>query len=668
MKKGIVFGLALALLISVGGFPASAALLSPADHPKFTNDLPRPARIDVTSGAKLKVEMAETVQDLGLVGTEGTLTTTVWGYDFGGKNPTYPGSTLVARENVPVEIRWENSLPVRKKADGTGHLLAVDQSIHLVDPVKKALDGGYIATVVHLHGGHTESASDGLPEAWFTQGFTEVGPFFVKKNYYYDNDQEAATLWYHDHALGITRLNVYAGLAGFYLLRDDNELSKIGTALPSEEYEIEIVIQDRNFTADGQLVMDIATEPEVTEFDPVIPSFPLPGQGDTNDDGIAEAKEPFPVNSIVAEFFGDYILVNGKAWPKLEVEPRKYRLRMLNGSDSRFYVLEFRNAEVDGAAQPFLEIGTDGGFLNQAVELTRLVIGPGERYDLVVDFSAIATNGEGQVFLRNFGPSEPFRGLTATGENSDGAGGVLPPSPVDSSGQIMRFDVSGDAPSSDVSVVAGTTLNGIAGPPDGIRTRRLALFEGLDEYGRLQPMLGTAEPTIDVAGNRVNGSLGWFQPITENPGLNDTEIWEIYNATEDAHPIHLHLVFFQIIDRQPFEPATEVDPVTVEVLQPQHDGSFGVGGQLASAIDSGYYSFGTAREPEEQEGADPDNGIYDLSGKKDTAIMLPGEVTRVIATFDREGRYVWHCHILSHEDHEMMRPYYIGEMPSAHSE
>jgi spore coat protein A len=232
----------------------------------------------------------------------------------------------------------------------------------------------------------------------------------------------------------------------------------------------------------------------------------------------------------------------------------------------------------------------------------------------------------------------------------------------------MRFDVVGVTPAEDVSVLAGTELNSISGPPDNVRTRRLALFEGLDEYGRLQPLLGTAEPTIDVKGNRVNGSLGWFQPITENPRVNDTEIWEIYNATEDAHPIHLHLVFFQIIDRQPFEPAMEGEPVTIEVLQPQHDGSFGVGGQLASAIDSGYYSFGIAREPEKQEGADPDNGTYDLSGKKDTAVMLPGEVTRVIATFDREGRYVWHCHILSHEDHEMMRPYYIGEMPSNHSE
>jgi spore coat protein A len=158
-------------------------------------------------------------------------------------------------------------------------------------------------------------------------------------------------------------------------------------------------------------------------------------------------------------------------------------------------------------------------------------------------------------------------------------------------------------------------------------TRELVLFEGLDEFGRLQPLLGTL----------AEGSLAWFEPITETPHLDDVEVWEVYNATEDAHPVHLHLVAFQIVERESFEGHVDEKP------QPQHDGSYGVGGTLT--VDA---LGGDARGPEANE-----------AGWKDTAVMFPGEVTRVIAKFDREGRYVWHCHILSHEDHEMMRPYEV---------
>jgi spore coat protein A, manganese oxidase len=208
--------------------------------------------------------------------------------------------------------------------------------------------------VTHLHGGHSEFASDGLPEAWFTQDFKETGAHYVKKNYRYDNTQEAATLWYHDHALGITRLNVYAGLAGFYLLRDDNEDLLIENGvIPSGEQEIEIVIQDRMFTSDYQLFMPSLNEPE---------ECPLP-------EPLSEECDPLPNPSAVAEFFGDVILVNGKAWPKLDVGPGKYRFRLLNGSDSRFYVLQFRNTATggditDGGDYPFYVIGTEDGFLN----------------------------------------------------------------------------------------------------------------------------------------------------------------------------------------------------------------------------------------------------------------------------------------------------------------
>ena len=553
-------------------------LLDPLDIPKFVNPLPDPAVIDATNGGRFRINMKETEQWLGLVDDDGDpLMTTVWGYGKGNRI-SYPGPTIEARTDVPVKVRWNNKLPE------DGHLLPVDTSIHWANPD----NDDTVPTVTHLHGGHTESASDGLPEAWFTQRFRERGPHFVKKTYHYDNDQEAATLWYHDHALGITRLNVYAGLAGFYLLRDANEDA---LNLPSGEYEREIVIQDRIFTDEGELYYP--SEPE------------LPDQ---------------PEPSVLPEFFGDSIVVNGMAWPYLEVEPREYRLRMLNGSDSRFYVLEF------GGGEEFLQIGTDVGLLDSPVALTQLVIGPGERADLVVDFSELS--GE-QIILRNLGPDEPFKGV--------GIGETANP---DTTGIIMQFNVSlpldTDVIFADVDQDTQLRSEPFELPdPDG-PTRRVVLFEGEDQFGRLRPQLGILDPD-----SLLNGSLLWDEEITETPMLDSTEVWEIYNATEDAHPIHLHLVAFQILNRQEFKgEAVTVgeDPIeggTKQVLE------------LKKVI------------------GQPEDPAPNETGPKDTIQVLPGQVARVVATFDRPGRYVWHCHILSHEDHEMMRPYYIGTMPSS---
>jgi spore coat protein A len=615
------------MMLGIGNVQAND-LLDPTAHPKFVNPLPIPARIDATGTTvdgnqmslrqktkvqKFNMEMKEVVQSLGLVGPQGApLMTTVWGYGMPGKTATYPGPTFVAMKDVPVEVKWKNKLPPYNYGfpGFGGHLLPVDPTLHIAHP----LQGG-IPTVTHLHGGHTESASDGLPEAWFTQGFKETGPFFVKKKSYYDNDQEAATLWYHDHALGITRLNVYAGLAGFYLLRDANDNALVANGvLPGGPYEIEIVVQDRMFSSDGELFFP-SQDPEIEPgFDP-LPDGP----------------------SAIAEFFGDFILVNGAAWPKLEVEPRKYRFRFLNGSDSRFYVLEFRDNGGMGTAQPFLQIGTDVGLLPNPVELEQLLFAPGERADLVVDFSGLSNGTE--IVLRNFGPDDPFKGFNPDGTVNDGEGGEADPADPETTGQIMKFAVTLplDNNVADATVGIGTQLRADIMPlTQSGATRNLVLFEGLDNYGRLQPLLGTLD----------QGSLSWFEPITENPMVDDVEVWEVYNATEDAHPIHLHLVGFQIINRESFEGTVE------EKDQIQHDGATGVGGILT--VDA---LGGDARpaEPNEQ-------------GWKDTAVMLPGEVTRVIAKFDREGRYVWHCHILSHEDHEMMRPYHIGPMPMQSAE
>lgn len=636
LKSVVASTLALFSLCWFGSADAEVdvpSFLSAADHPKFINQLPLPARVDATSGGKFDVEMRDALQFLGIYDTaagnpsENPLLTEVWGYGFKGGSVTYPGATFVAMKDVPVDVMWKNKLPKGM------HLIPLDDSIHLVDPIKKTLDEGNIPVVPHLHGGHTESASDGLPEAWFTQGWAEVGPYWVKKEYHYDNDQVAATLWYHDHALGITRLNVYAGLAGFYLLRDAIENTLVSdNVIPSNAQEFEIVIQDRRFDGNGQLILPTGGPEDSTFPDDLLPIVPFADLG-------GDPFLPFDdvENSIIAEFFGDFILVNGMAWPFKNVGPYTYRFRLLNGSDSRFYVLEFRDEQENGTPQSFLLIGTEDGLLGEAVSITQLVLAPGERADIVVDFSTYEDGTE--IFLRNFGPDEPFKGLDV----------ITNPAEVDSTGQIMKFVVDEAITGTNATVDAGTPLNSVPALEQNGPTRRLALFEGRDEFGRLQPLLGVAEPTAAIDGNILNGSLGWFNPITEWPMLNDVEVWEVYNATEDAHPIHLHLVAFQILNRQEFEgdvsypDVASPQDIVQNRIQFQHDGTIGVGGILKKTVLVG----------------DPVSPPPSEAGLKDTVIALPGQVTRVIAKFDRTGRYVWHCHILSHEDHEMMRPYEV---------
>ncbi len=593
---------------------AQSMLLDPMLQPKFVNPLPIASRVTAKGpGKAIKADIKESEQFLGLYGGDGDqLETRVWGYKYSnastlrnGGNGIYPGATIVAERDTPISVLWRNKLKdfnLKKLAPWEAHLLPMDTSTHLASPQNLPKVG--VPTVTHLHGGHTESASDGYPEAWFTKNFKETGPEFVKQTYRFDNDQESATLWYHDHALGITRLNMYAGLSGFYLLRDDTE-NQLGTdsVLPAEPYENEIMLQDRMFDANGELFMPF-TNPELE------PVNPLTG-------------EPFltllPGPSIITEFFGDFILVNGMTWPVLEVEPRKYRFRILNSSDSRFYILKFDNA------MSLLQVGTEQGLMHQATELTELMLAPSERADIVVDFSGLEN---ADITLLNLGPDAPFKGLDAMGNV---IGGSADPA---TTGQIMQFRVSKafDHGVVEATVGAGTTLRPpLPIPVQSGATRQLVLFEGLDEYGRLEPMLGTL----------AEGSLAWFEAITETPNLNDVEVWEIYNTTEDAHPIHIHLIAFQTINRESFT------GTVIQRTQLQHNGESGVGAELLA---ESVVLTGDARPPEPSE-----------RGWKDTVVALPGEVTRVITRpFDRPGLYVWHCHIISHEDHEMMRPFHVG--------
>ncbi len=480
MKKVLPFVMKLFLLFSFlfAGqlFSQKVALpqnsLDPVSHPKFVNPLPFPSVLQPTApgGNNYEVNIQETTQDLGLFDVVGNKSfgkvTRVWGYGPDIMSITYPGPTIEAISGEAITVDWINELPEK-------HLFAIDENIHwagtdmggkLPGP-NQSFNG--IPTITHLHGGHTDADSDGHPESWYTPGHKYTGSNYYKNKgkFTYENSQEAATLWYHDHTIGITRLNVYAGLAGFYLLRDSWENS---LDLPKGEFEVPLVIQDRSFDINGQLVYD--NMPQFTVLNP------LPGQ------------PTILYNSILPETFGEFILVNGKTWPFLDVQPRKYRLRLLNGSDSRFYNLKIPGVD-------FNQIGSDGGLLPAPVLRNTLLIGPGERVDVIVDFSTVP--GQNLIMKNTARSPFPF-------------GAVVNP---ETSGQIMAFRVGLNLTAPDLSkmpislretpaIVSQAAVNTTS-------PRKLVLFEQVDEYGRLLPSLGTAE----------KGALQFMDDITENPDL-----------------------------------------------------------------------------------------------------------------------------------------------------
>jgi len=439
--------------------------------------------------------------------------TTVWAY-----NGVYPGPTIVARRDEPVTVNWINDL---KNANGTlrtDHYLDVDLCPHGAANLPK--------TVVHLHGGHVPAAVDGYPESTFLPGEMET--------YVYPNNQQSSLIWYHDHALGITRLNVYMGLAGAYIVRDAVEDA---LNLPSGEYEIPLIIQDRTFNPDGSL------------------QYPSAWQ---------------------EHFFGDTMLVNGTVWPYLNVKQGKYRFRALNGCNSRTLTLSLSNG------QTFQHLGADGGLLEAPVTLNELTLGPAERADLIIDFS---TNAPGtEIILNNSAPA-PFPGSPGVG--------VIP--------EVMKFVVVGTTGFTDPVPTSLTTLE-MLDPADSVVDRE---FE-LRKFG--DPCTGTEW--------LING-LHW-NDITEFPRLGTTETWTFVNNSGVSHPMHMHLVFFQVLYSQDFQiVGQDITTTGSRVPPPPHE-----------------------------------------AGWKDTVMVPPQKLVKVIARFeDYPGLFAYHCHILEHEDHEMMRQF-----------
>jgi FtsP/CotA-like multicopper oxidase with cupredoxin domain len=481
--------------------------------------------------------------------------TPIFGYEG-----QFPGKTIEARVNQRLAVEFVNELPNQ-------HVLGpIDTRVHgtkwedydatWVEANEEEF-GTFPETraVTHTHGLHVESASDGLPEQWTSSSLdgAEVltGPQHQKAVFDYTNRQNEATLWYHDHALGITRLNVYAGLAGFYLLRGPNE-ERLG--LPSGDQEVPILFQDRSFNEDGSY--DYPTDFE-------------------------------------AEVSADVSVVNGLAWPRFQVEPRQYRFRMLNGSNGRFFNLRLEtdgnNGNGDGVPTIY-QIGAELGFLRDVVsigpdeemDMESLLLAPAERADVIVDFSEYA----GETFTVTNDADFPFENPTdSTG--TDGAG----------LSELAQFEVLDETPAD--PVVDPTRLR-LPGPER---------FEEAAAVETRQMTLTSPESDPSGLDTHLLNDKHWNDPIETRPQLGTTEVWELQNETPDAHPIHLHLVDFQVIGRGP-------------------DGT---------------------EPPEPNE-----------TGNKDTVKVYNGETVRIISRFGNfAGRYVWHCHILEHEDQEMMRPYEV---------
>lgn len=642
---------------------AAPQLLDPLAIPKYTNQLEGPPPVYVPrtirgkGGEIVRQDYTILMQsfDQQILPTQygngdptGFGTTPVWGYGGIAKDANTgkylgfvhnsPGPTFEATRGIPNYVRWVNLI-------SDPHMFAVDPTLHWADPNQMGMieypfvsyPPGYpeaqypVPLIPHLHGAEVQSTSDGHPEAWFTINGKNGPEYNTAKGkggnsalFVYPNEQLPTTLWYHDHALGITRINVMSGLAGFYLLRDPADTTDDN--LPSGEYEMPIVIQDRTFNTDGTMW------------------FPT------------EGNSPVDHPYWNPEFFGDTIMVNGLVWPNMNVDQGQYRLRLLDGSNARFYTFQFReyDGSVDGEGNPvygdelpFTVIASDGGYLYEpAVDLTELTIGPGERIEILIDFTELS---EGNKVIMTNTAAAPYKGPYVTVEED------LPDPKT--TGQIMQFTVTNEEGFE--AELLPTPLNPTLetyptlGDPDDERT--LPFFEAMNE---------TADEPIGVF---LNGQK-WSADITETPIVGSTEDWYLVNPTEDVHPIHTHLVQFQILYRQAIDVEGYLAAWETENgdVIPLPDGT----PPVEVPVDS--YLVGLPEDPDAYE-----------TGWKDTIHAWPGYVTVIRMRFapqsaptDGEGApevgenlfpfdptvgpgYVWHCHILDHEDNEMMRPYKV---------
>jgi FtsP/CotA-like multicopper oxidase with cupredoxin domain len=538
----------------------------------------------------------------------------IWGFDG-----RVPGPTIEAERGHPVRIEWINELegtlpvavtvaPAESSAEGVPVQCVPGLSGGIRDAAAAALPG---YTVVHLHGGLTAAPYDGWTENIFAPGQNAVGD--------YSMDQRAALLWYHDHVMGVTRFTVYAGLAGLWIVRDERERA---LGLPEgAPFELPLLLQDRNFGEDpqGRLTGDL-----VHKTDP----------------GTMEAFAPFTT-------------VNGKVWPLLEVQPSTYRLRVINGSNARtFRLVLMRDGDPD--VDRISQIGTDHGLLRAPVCVPSqgLVLAPAERADLLVDFSDLQPDAE--LTLLNTA-SAPFDGAPYSPERAAEAASLdaLLPYP-----DVMRFRVlagtrsrrrapsalPGDFSRPTAEELAGAVGRVVAlveqeleGETNMLTMRELTPAGDDDPSDQLITIVAADAAGIDRTIARYRTVACHFEDtVTFFPILGRHEICQFINLTGDTHPMHIHLDPFQVLARH---------PVTVTVP----DG--GITETTTAA---------TVRCEREQD--DPLTHAVDPNelGLKDTVRVNPREIVELAVRFEtHSGRYMYHCHILEHEDRDMMRPIVI---------
>lgn len=731
--------------------------------------------------------------------------TFLWGYNVNGTGASWPGTTVEAQQNVSTSVHYSNSLRgPNGQPPFLRQYLSTDLTIHWADPVKQSANNhcivgdenggdfftapadlatnsagviggqqqavppacespatGPVATVPHLHGAEDLSAYDGHPDAWFTPGAAITGPGFVSTTYNYPNQQEATTLWIHDHQLGNVRLNVFAGMAFFYFIRDnrDTGLANNPITLPAGAFEQELIVQDRIFDTNGQLL------------------FP---DGSTSSDGTVNGLEGAPANAnlhpfAIPEFFGNVMTVNGKSWPFLEVQPRRYRFHVLDGSNARFLQMQLfqeakdshgnftgiatlftdtNNPPVGVPGPAIWQIGSDGGFLNNPTNvdmasaagipatgdpnIPHLFMAPAERSDVIVDFGgqagkrfvltniAVAPYPGGGVVSESVLPAPAQQGPTASNPNL--------PGPYDVVSQVMEFRVDLPLQGTDTSFnPAGNHPALRAAPIVDIKpgdthlpvdAHRQLVLDEVEDTGTGAPVEviinnshwdGRREGTTTIIPGSLSNGRGL--EATETPRMGATELWEVANMTPDAHPIHIHLIQFQIINYQPLFTESDLCPfgqgptgpfgadgdfrfnfTGAEYRQsydqlfaggtfngftfhpenfipgfgppnsyftPNADGA--LGGNLAFSTGNNQFFAGPPTPPQPRD-----------AGWKDTAKMFPCGVTRLAVRWAPQDLpansthagtdyfpfdpttggpgYVWHCHILDHEDNEMMRP------------
>jgi spore coat protein A, manganese oxidase len=614
-----VAGAAIGLPLWLEDRDASAAQLDATTIPQFKTQLyVLPAMPKSGSSASLDSYTIAARPFKQQILPSGFKSTTVFGFGAVASSSSFhvPAHTVEATVNRQTRVVWANQL-VNSAGKFVSHILPVDPTLHWANPgggtkgrdstpnfkSTPGLYKGPVPLVVHMHGAHVYDDSDGHPETWYLpkssnipKGYATSGSVYSayakqakerfgvtwgagNAQYQYSNDQRATALWFHDHTMGMTRLNVRAGLLGMYILRGGpydlkaGELPgpapKAGEKAGTQHYEIPLVIQDPSFNTDGSMFM--------------------PGNNTFSAGPYIPTTDVAPYWNDI--YYGNTITVNGNTWPNLNVEPRRYRFRVLNGCAVRPLTLKVTSSLTASVpaetALPMWVIGSDGGFFAKPVELTGttgLPVLPSERYDVIVDFSKVKVGTK--LYMTNEGSS-------AT---------------VGTTGTVMRFNVVALKSKDKSTPPAQLKLPSYGGPGTPKVTRRVS-FSEIASTLVSGSTAGYTCGTVNSSG--VNTTRAWESAATEKPAFNTTEMWEIWNFSNVAaisHVFHMHLVQFQVVNRQTIN---------------------------ASGT--------SAPHPWEH-------------GPKDSCDAPTGVITRVRAHFDRKGSYVWHCHFLDHEDNAMMRP------------